>query len=162
MLVRFVTLLAVVVLGAASAEAQTQVRQYAAKFVCGKASDVEGALYLAALGTYYTAINVHNPLRTLGVKFQKKFAPGQPGEKPGKVTVFFPTGLGADETMQIDCGDIYKHTGISPGTFLEGFAVLEITPVQRELDVVSVITAAPPGGGVSTLHTERVPSRLTQ
>jgi hypothetical protein len=44
---------------------------------------------------------------------------------------------------------------------MEGFAVLELTPTQRELDVVTVITASP-GSGVSTLHTERVPSRITQ
>jgi hypothetical protein len=44
---------------------------------------------------------------------------------------------------------------------MEGFAVLEITPTQRELDVVTVITASP-GAGVSTLHTERVPGRITQ
>src|SRR4029077_4680541 len=103
-----------------------QVRQYAAKFVCGKASDAETAAFLAAPGSYFTAINVHNPLRKAGVKFQKKFALGQPAEQPGKVSKFFEAGLGADETMQIDCGDIYKHMGIAAGTFIEGFAVLEL------------------------------------
>ena len=160
---RWVTLLVfAVVLGAASADAQVQqFRQYAAKFVCGKASEAEDKAFLAAPGVYYTAINVHNPLRLLSVKFKKKFALGQPAEQPGKISTFFDAELKADYTMQIDCGDIYKHMGIPPGTFMEGFAVLELTPTTRELDVVTVITASP-GTGVSTLHTERVPSRITQ
>jgi hypothetical protein len=54
MLTRWVTLLVfVVAFGAASADAQVQqFRQYAAKFVCGKASDAEGAAFLAAPGLY--------------------------------------------------------------------------------------------------------------
>jgi histidinol dehydrogenase len=46
------------------------------------------------------------------------------------------------------------------GTFIEGFVVLESR--ERELDVVGVYTAAGTSGGVSTLHMERVPGRLTQ
>jgi hypothetical protein len=156
------TVLAVIVLGAATAHAQTlQVRQYAAKFICGKASDEQEKLFLAAPGLYYTAINVHNPALTTALKFRKKFTVGLPGEKVGKISEFFTVVLKADETMQIDCGDIYGHLGIAPGTFIEGFAVLQVTPVQRELDVVGVYTAAG-GAGVSTLHLERVTGRVTQ
>ena len=164
MLRRLVTLLVfMVALGAASAGAQTpQVRQYAAKFVCGKALDQETALFLAAPGLYFTVINVHNPALTTPVRFRKKFTVGLPDEKAGKISEFIPASLRADETMQIDCGNIYKHMGVAPGTFLEGFVVLQIQPTRQELDVVSVYTAAPPGGGVSTLHTERVAGRITQ
>ena len=156
------TVLAVVVLGTVAAHAQVpQVRQYAAKFICGKASDEQEKLFLAAPGQYYTVINVHNPALTAALKFQKKFTVGLPGEKVGQISKFFAVALKADETMQIDCGDIYGHLAIAPGTFIEGFAVLQVTPVQRELDVVGVYTAAG-GAGVSTLHMERVAGRVTQ
>lgn len=154
--------LTVLGLGATTADAQVkQVRQYAAKFICGKASDEQEKLFLAAPGLYYTAINVHNPSLTLTVKFVKKFTVGLPSQKVGRISRFVDAALKADETMQIDCVDIYRHLDVSPGTFIEGFAVLQITPVQRELDVVGVYTAAG-GAGVSTLHMERVPGRLTQ
>ena len=124
---------AVVMLGAVSAEGQTlQVRQYAAKFVCGKASDQEMAQFLAAPGTYFTVINVHNPALSAALRFRKKFTVGLPEEKAGKVSEFFTASLNADETMQIDCGDIYKHMGIAPGTFVEGFVVLQVQPTQRD------------------------------
>ena len=51
---------------------------------------------------------------------------------------------------------------MAPGPFIEGFVVLQIQPTSRELNVVGVYTAAPPNGGVSTLHMERVPGRITQ
>ena len=47
--------------------------------------------------------------------------------------------------------------GIAPGTFIEGFAVIQ---PSLELDVVGVYTAEA-GNGVSALHMERVPLRLT-
>ncbi len=62
--------------------------------------------------------------------------------------------------MRVDCGSIYKHLGITPGTFIDGFAVLQV-PTTIELDVVGVYTVSP-GSGVSRIHTERVAGRLTQ
>jgi hypothetical protein len=56
--------------------------------------------------------------------------------------------------MGIDCPNMYQHTGIAPGTFVEGYVVIH-TPA--ELDVVTVYTAGAPN--VATLHTERVPFR---
>lgn len=161
---RIVTMLAVLVLAAAvSAEAQTQqVRQYAAKFVCGKATNQETATFLSAPGSYFTVINVHNPALSVPVEFQKKFTVGLPGEKVGRISKFVPAVLKADETMQIECRNIYGHLGIQVGSFIEGFVVLEIKESRQELDVVGVYTAAPPGGGVSTLHMERVAGRITQ
>src|SRR5205809_5548289 len=114
---RIVTTVAAAALCAGLAHAQVQTRQYAAKFICGKASDEQVKAFLAAPGIYYTAINVHNPRLQRPIRYQKKFALGEPSEKPGKVSEFFRGELKADETMQIDCVDIYRHVGIAPGTF---------------------------------------------
>jgi hypothetical protein len=139
-----------------AASAQT-VRQYSAKFICGKATPVEINAFLAAPGTYYTAINVHNPRLQTIVNFRKKFAIGLPNQKVGPISPFFATSMKADEVLQIDCGDIYARMGIVPGTFIEGFAVIQ---PDSDLDVVAVYSADG-GAGVSTLHTERVPLRNT-
>jgi len=157
MRIRIVAALLISAAFAAVAGAQTQTRQYAAKFICGKASDEQVKAFLAAPGIYYTAINVHNPRLERPIRFQKKFALGQPNEKVGKISRWVRGELKADETMQIDCGNIYEHLGIPPGTFIEGFAVIQPT---LELDVVGVYTAEA-GNGVATLHMERVPLRLT-
>jgi len=145
------SLLMIVLLSSASqSSAQTNtLNQYAAKFVCGKS---DGGL--AAPGQYFTIINVHNPLPNANVNFRKKFALGERDEKVGKKTRFWPASLHGDEVMGIDCPNIYKHTGIPEGTFIEGFAVIES---RAELDVVSVYTAG--NDHVETMHTERVPFR---
>ncbi|HEV2840921.1 MAG TPA: hypothetical protein VGW39_06325 [Chthoniobacterales bacterium] len=122
--------------------------QYAAKFVCGRTDAASG---LAAPGQYYTIVNVHNPSPNTTVEFRKKFARALPGEKAGKITQFFPAALRADEAMAMECANIYEHTGIAPGTFIDGYAVIHS---PKELDVVAVYTAGAPN--VATLHTERV------
>jgi hypothetical protein len=142
---------------ATAAGAQTTQRQYAAKFICGKAGAPEIAAFLAAPGTYYTAINVHNPRLSTLINFRKKFAIGLPSQRVGPISPWFAGQLKADEVMQVDCGDIYAKMGILPGTFIEGFAVIQ---PDSDLDVVAVYSADP-GTGVSTLHTERVPLRNT-
>jgi hypothetical protein len=155
---RILTIL--VVLAAATAvHAQVlQVRQYAAKFVCGTSN---GKPFNVAPGTYLTTINVHNPARTGGIEFRKKFALAEMDEKAGKISQWFGGALLADQAMQIDCRNIYAHLGIPVGTFIDGFAVIELSS-NRELDVVGVYTAGPTGGAVSTMHMERVAGRLTQ
>ena len=55
--------------------------QYAVKFICGPSPGD-----ILAPGTYFTAINVHNPTRK-GISFQKKFAIALPNEQPGSSTV---------------------------------------------------------------------------
>lgn len=157
---RIVTIL-VVLAAVTAARAQASpgpVRQYAAKFVCGTSN---GKPFNVAPGTYLTTINVHNPARTGGIGFRKKFALAEMDEKAGKISEWFDAKLTADQAMQIDCRNIYSHLGISVGTFIDGFAVIELLPNQ-ELDVVGVYTAGPSGGAVSTMHMERVPGRLTQ
>jgi len=123
--------------------------QYAVKFICGR-----GDGKVVAQGSYFTAINVHNPTGD-AVGFSKKFAVALPEEKAGPVTKFFEARLSADEALEIDNEDIFRHTQSRPG-FLKGFVVIE---TKVELDVVAVYTAAGANGQVETLHTERVPPR---
>src|SRR5262245_61271377 len=116
---RIVTTLFFAALFAVAAGAQTLTRQYAAKFICGKASDEQIKNFSFAPGVYYTVINVHNPQLQNPVTIRKKFALANPDERAGKISEFFSTTLKRDEAMQIDCGNIYKHLGIPPGTFIE-------------------------------------------
>jgi hypothetical protein len=153
---RIVTIL-IVLAAATAAHAQTlQMRQYAAKFVCGKAGDQLNV----APGTYYTTINVHNPALAFSIEFRKKFALAELNEQPGKISQWFGAALKPDQALQIDCRNIYAHLGIPVGTFIDGFAVIQL-PTSRELDVVGVYTAAG-NAGVSTMHMERVAGRITQ
>ena len=151
------TLAAATLIATTAAFGQATQRQYAAKFVCGKAGAVEINAFLAAPGTYYTAINVHNPRLSTPINFWKKFAIGLPNQRVGPIYGWYGNVLKADEVLQVDCGDIYNKTGIPAGTFIEGFVVIQ---PDSDLDVVAVYTADG-GAGVSTLHTERVPLRNT-
>ena len=136
---------------ATKVQAQTQLTlsTYAAKFVCGKSGE-----RIASPGQYFTMINVHNASPFRRTVYIKRFAIALPDEKPGRISEFFGGILGPEEAMTIDCENIYRHTGVPPGTFLEGFAVIY---ALTELDVVSVYTAG--HVEVETLHTERVPLR---
>ena len=42
--------------------------------------------------------------------------------------------------MQVNCGDIYKHLGIAPGTFIDGFVHFAGAPVRY--GVTSVYTVS--------------------
>ena len=125
--------------------------QYAIKFVCGKSDG-----RVLAPGTYWTAINVHNP-GAGPVVFQKKFAIALPNEKAGPVSQFFRALLNPDEALEIDREDIFRHAPLQ-ADFLKGFVVIES---DIELDIVAVYTAAATDGQVTTLDLERVsPRRL--
>lgn len=128
--------------------AQAQVVSYAAKFVCGRTEK------LISAGGYFTLINVHNASPFKKVQYIKRFAIALPDEKPGKISEFFGGTLAPEEAMSIDCENIYKHTGVLSGNFLDGFVIIY---ALGELDVVSVYTAG--HLPVETLHTERVPLR---
>ncbi len=129
---------------------------YAAKFVCGKATANEINNFVAAPGSYFTAINVRNAAATQ-ITIRKRFSLGLRDEKVGKLSGFFSTTIPPAQTMLVDCGNIWKHMGIAAGTFIEGYA--ELRPIGGDIDVVSVFTVTPPGGGVASIHTERVPRR---
>ena len=122
--------------------------QHAAKIVCGKSPGE-----IVAPGSYFTAVNVHNPTNRT-IRLAVKVAVALPGLKPGPVSNFRQAILGPDEALEIDCPDVHMLAGTDG--FLKGFAVIES---EVELDVVAVYTAAGRDGQVVTLHTERVPAR---
>lgn len=143
--------------------------RYPVKFVCG-AIGAEGppdAFLPLPRGRYHTAINVHNPSLTAKVVFAKKVAvsgivPPTGGggteqisscfsQQPGPVTDFFKAELGAMQSFEIDCQDVYSMLEYSTGApsdleqwLLKGFVVI-MSPV--ELDVTAVYSARPTGGG---------------
>lgn len=75
---------------------------YAVRFVCGK---TDGAGVVP--GSYYTAINFHNP-NEKPVVFKKKVAIALPTEKAALVTNLFEAKLGSDQAFEIDCPDILR------------------------------------------------------
>ena len=132
-----------------------QVRQvtiflYAAKYICGKSGDER----MTSPGEYFTVINVHNASPIKEARYIKRFAPALPEERPGELSGFATGILGRDQAMAIECQNIYKHLGMNPGPFIDGFALLYSL---SELDVVSVHTAG--HSEVETVNTERVPVR---
>jgi hypothetical protein len=131
--------------------------EYAVKFVCGRAFPVApNAPHPVAPGTYYTAINVHNP-NGATINFNKKFARALPNQQAGPVTQFFPATLKADQAFEVECAEITNKLGMPPQSFVTGFAVFQSA---NEFDVVAVYTAATtPTGPVVTMHTERVSKR---
>lgn len=135
---------------ATATQAQTlpTLATYAAKFVCGKSEKISSP------GQYFTMINVHNASPLRKAVYAKRFAIALPEEKPGKISEFFSGTLAPEEAMTIDCENIYRHTQVPPGQFLEGFAIIY---ALSELDVVSVYTAG--HSEVESIHTERVPLR---
>lgn len=132
--------------------------QYAVKILCGKAPGGDAAAVVAA-GSYFTAVNVHNPGRT-AIGFVKKVALANAWQRPGKVSNFVEGKLGPDEAMEVDCRELAKLSGTPPGTLFGGYLVFE-TKEGTELDIVAVYTAAS-GPGVASFHTERVPKRQVQ
>jgi hypothetical protein len=126
--------------------------EYAVKIICGTADRPA-----VAPGTYFTAINIHNPSAESG-KFQFKIALTMPQVAPGPISQFFGVGLKGDQAVEIDCTDIARRIQVR-SRFLKGFVVIQS---PTELDVVGVYTAAnSPDGRVVTLEIERVPVRRT-
>jgi len=151
---RFILAITLILI-ASAASAQVQFL-YSAKFVCGKSGNTEIATFTAAPGSYFTAINVHNP-SGVASNIRKRFSVGRLGEQPGQLSQFFPMLLPPGTTGEIECRSIYGHLNIPLGTFIEGFAEIRS---NVELDVVGVYTTAPVNGtGVSSILMERVPKR---
>lgn len=126
--------------------------EYAAKVVCGRVTTPNGPL---SMGTYFTAVNIHNPQEG-AIPFRRKVALALPGNPNGPVTGFITLALKSDGAVEIDCTHIRKQLG-SGIPLIKGFLVIQ---APRELDVVAVYTAAPvPPNQVSSFHTERVPPR---
>lgn len=114
-----------------------------------------------APGTYYTAVNIHNPSQCKPVTFKWKVAQGLP-LKVGPIK-WFPREftLGPDEVIEIDSGNILSQLA-QPPSFFKGYVVIESS---EELDVVAVYsgnasTNATTTAPLSTFHTERVDGRV--
>lgn len=125
--------------------------EYAVKVVCGplkgsKSSPLNG-------GTYFTAINIHNP-GPKEAKFRVKIAVARPGQ-PGPISAYHGFSLRVDEALEIDCELIHKFAEQSPETFIKGFAVVQCL---TRLDIVAVYTAGDLNDPslVQALHMERV------
>ncbi len=141
--------------------------QYAVKTLCGRpgggrppAGYGGGADARLAAGTYFTAINLHNPTDK-PVALRYKAAVALPG-KPGPVSRFLDLALGPDEALSLDCAELRRLLGPPPspaGGLVDGFIVIES---EAEVDVVAVYTAAGAAGRVEALRTERVPPRVEQ
>lgn len=131
--------------------------EYAVKFVCGTNSRPLSAA--AAAGTYFTAVNIHNPFSE-SVPLAHKVALAASGRTTRPTSITSSVRLGLDEAVDIDCEQISRllaSSGIAHGPFFTGFYVIQS---PSELDVVAVYTAAGSrAGGVTTMHTERVPVR---
>jgi hypothetical protein len=150
----------VVVLGPASALAQTQIRlmEYSAKFLCGTVEAKQPGAAAVRPGIYETSINIHNPQLLTpppGVTFVKKVVPALPeGEKPAPPSRFRRDVLPPDFAEQVDCKIIREMLGpAGAAPFVEGFVVLIVLPAPlttpHELDVVGVYTVDTPTQGIS-------------
>jgi hypothetical protein len=135
--------------------------QYAVKLVQGAAPNLTNASVIAP-GTYFTAINVHNPSTCKLVKFRWKVAVADKGGKHvSEISSFRNASLRPDEALEIDAVDIARTAGVPVNLFIKGFVVIE-SPC--ELDVVAVYTVLPAAqptvvAGTVAFHTERVPAR---
>lgn len=140
--------------------ANAQVFEYVAKYVCGRS---DGETLNFAAGTYFTSINVRNPLGT-ETRFEKTFTLSLVNEKTGPVTKPVFTPMAPNASLQIDCRNILGHlkaNGITPpaGQAVEGFVVIR---ANTDLDVYGVYTAAGPNNLISTMHVERYLPRRVQ
>ncbi len=145
--------------GQAQQPEDTRLLQYPVKFICGPADGK-----ILALGTYFTAINVHNPIEdefSEPTALRVKFAVALPGLSGGGHTEF--TGffdLTFDDALELDCEEILGRAREvcpnEPAGFCKGFVVIES---RGELDVTAVYAVADLNTKqVTTLHTDHLTS----
>jgi hypothetical protein len=128
----------VLLLLSSSAFAQLQFKG-SAKFVCGKADAAHIKAFAFSPGSYFTTINVTNP-NAGTVSGTKRFSVALLSQKPGKTSVLVNWALKPSQSMQIDCGDIYKNLGILPGTFIDGFVHIVGAPVRFDVTAVHTLS----------------------
>ena len=75
----------------------------------------------------------------------------------GVISKFIDGKLGPDEVTRFVCRDIREKFKLPVIHGAEGFLVIEST---HSLDVIAVYTAAPGGGGVSSIDVEAVRERM--
>jgi hypothetical protein len=173
------TTVAVMVLWATPAAAQSDWISYAAKFVCNATGSDEAPVIT---GKYRTVVNIHNPhnwvppqgSEPIPAMFYKKVVLSQPqGDEILPPSCHQMEFLKADEALAVTCENIKALLGVSglPTTgLLEGYVVLEVPPqwfdntITPTLDVDVVYTARPRTGtspdvriyDVRTMDVERV------
>lgn len=89
--------------------------EYAVKFVCG--INRRPLSPAAAVGSYFTAINVHNPGNE-AVAFVHKVALAEPGGPGRHSSIVAPFRLAYDEATDVDCQQIARELaagGITQG-----------------------------------------------
>jgi hypothetical protein len=131
---------------------------YAVKFLCGNFLPEPPSLVTGEVewpvkpGNYFTAINVHNPNRSL-ISFEKKAVllyradnPPKP-EEPMPPGPLFPAELKPDYGFEVDCSDIRNNllSGAAPApTFIKGWVLIEVRTNRvnpPQLDVTAVYTS---------------------
>lgn len=123
---------------------------YSAKFLCGTVPhsavnpQVPPPGFSFVPGTYLTGINIHNR-NSSGLEFRKKAVETRPqGQPRGTVGQPVPEGLGPDEGVDVDCGNIKLLLFPAAPPFdptdplITGFVVV-LVPSDL-LDVVGVYT----------------------
>ncbi len=113
-------LVLLVLLVSTSVFAQTLPYRTEAKYVCGRPGAEENEAFAFAPGVYYTSINVTNP-NEFTIDGRKRFSIAHLNQKFGPWTQWVGWALPPGASMQVDCGDIYAHLGVPPGTFIDGF-----------------------------------------
>lgn len=121
--------------------------EYAVKVVCGKMDRDKSPP--VATGTYSTAVNIHNPNRTIVLR--RKVAVAGRGA-PGPISAFETRVLEYDQAMYVDCEMMQRQAG--GVDTIDGFLVVQSSHL---IDVVAVYTTG--RDEVTTFHTERVPMR---
>jgi hypothetical protein len=136
--------------------------QYAAKFLC--TANVPGTSQTTpslAPGTYYTAVNIHNPY-SKEAQLRKKIAVVVPpgGQKPGEISAWIVEKLQPDQAINVSCDEITRTFGITFIHGAEGYLVIEST---GKLDVTGVYTVeqftGASGRGPVSIDVERIPER---
>ncbi len=119
---------------------------YSAKFVCGTISDsitvspLESSGQPLAPGTYFTAINIHNPNEDVAEFARKAVVTNSQGPVSARIGRLSLDTLGPNEGIEYDCSEISGLLELdSLPEFLKGFVVIRISP-HTELDVTAVYT----------------------
>jgi hypothetical protein len=126
---------------------------FSAKFLCGRIRDrgenesrADDSATSLAPGTYFTAINVHNP-NPFSLKFIKRALETKSQRDPrGEVGTGVTEALAPNQGVEIDCKDIRTLLGRSVpdrngSDFVKGFVVITIPGLPDiPFDVVGVYT----------------------
>ena len=133
--------------------------EYAVKFVCGVnlRPSISPA---AAVGAYFTAINIHNPLSD-AAPLVHKVALAEPGRPTRPSPITSPFRLGYDEAVEIDCPQIAR---LLASAGIPARAVLHRLLRDPEPDRAGRGRGLHgrrrrAAGAVTSMHTERVPVR---